>query len=262
MTLGGPIDAVEAAARRVVELAVARIDLRNHTGVHPRLGAADVVPFVPLGAEGSEVAGSDRAPLRGDVVAVRDRFADWAGEALALPCFLYGQQRTLPEVRRAAFRSLGPDAGPAQPHPSAGATAVGARPVLVAYNLWIEDSDAQPGEPDRSAETARALAAELRRPGVRSLGLIMASGAQVSFNVTDPGAVSLALLHDAVANGAGQRGCSLVGAELVGLVPQTSLDRVPRHRWAELDLAPEKTIEARMAAAWPPSSRRTVIRKR
>ena len=144
--------------------AVDRIDLRSHAGIHPRLGAVDVVPFVPLGA------GPPATARRGhEALAARDRFAGWAGSTLDLPCFLYGPERTLPEVRRSAFRSLAPDTGP-RPHPTAGATAVGSPPVLVAYNVWIA------GEPgcDRTSPSAlsvaRALAAELRGPSVRSPG--------------------------------------------------------------------------------------------
>jgi glutamate formiminotransferase len=119
-TLAGPD--VEEAARSLATAAVDAIDLRTHEGAHPRLGAVDVVPFVPLGP----------TPFP-DAVAARDRFAAWAGASLHLPCFLYGPERSLPDLRRHAFRTLRPDAGPAEPHPSAGACAVGARPVLVAY---------------------------------------------------------------------------------------------------------------------------------
>ncbi len=117
---------VEAAARRVTRTAVDHLDLRTHHGVHPRIGVVDVVPFVPL--EGSALV---------DAVAARDRFARWAGATLGLPCFVYGPERSLPSIRRGAFRELAPDTGPPAPHPTAGACAVGARPVLVAFNLWL-----------------------------------------------------------------------------------------------------------------------------
>ncbi len=242
LTLGGTLDSVEAAARRVVTVAVARIDLRHHEGIHPRFGAADVVPFVALGAG---VAGSPNP-----AVGARDRLARWAGDQLDLPCFLYGPHRSLPEVRRTAFRSLQPDTGPTKPHPTAGASAVGARPVLVAYNVWITDGGPrQHGRDVGSAfSVARAIAAELRGDGVRALGLAVPGGAQVSFNVTDPAAVSLAELFDAVATRAEGRGCAVVRGELVGLVPAVVLDRAPRHRWTELDLGEDRTIEGRMAA--------------
>lgn len=248
VTLGGPVEAVEEAARSVVRVAVARIDLRAHVGIHPRLGAADVVPFVPAG---TEPAG---APAGIDAMcAARDRFADWAASSLDLPCFLYGPERSLPDVRRNAFRSLEPNRGPRQPHPTAGATAAGARTVLVAYNVWITADEGSDGNGAPGADVpgaARALAADLRSPAVRSLGLTTASGAQVSFNVLDPASLSLSDLYDAVARGAELRGCAVRRAELVGLVPAATLASVPSHRWPELDLSPERTIESRMEVRW------------
>jgi glutamate formiminotransferase len=248
LSLGGPLALVEDAARALVTEAVARIDLRDHQGVHPRFGAADVVPFVPLtGGGGHETAWSQ-------VIEARDRFARWAGADLRLPCFLYGPERSLPEVRRSAFRSLEPDTGPRTPHPTAGASAVGARSVLVAYNVWITarpDHDT-PGHQPSALTVARALAGALRSPTVRTLGLAVSAGAQVSFNLIDPGTTSLADLYDAVAVGAESRGCTVLRAELVGLLPETVLRATPRHRWAELDLSEARSIEARLAARGHP----------
>ena len=248
VTLGGPVEAVEDAARSVVRVAVARIDLRAHAGIHPRLGAADVVPFVPVGSRPSGPSAGIEA-----MRAARERFADWAARSLALPCFFYGPERSLPDVRRNAFRSLAPDRGPRQPHPTAGATAAGARSVLVAYNVWItaDEGSGSRGSPGADAAlVARAMAADLRGPAVRTLGLATASGAQVSFNVVDPASVSLADLYDAVARGAESMGCAVARAELVGLVPAAALAGVPTHRWPELDLSPERTIESRMEVRW------------
>ncbi|HEX9991540.1 MAG TPA: hypothetical protein VGB14_01295 [Acidimicrobiales bacterium] len=214
----------EDAPRAVAREAVARIDLRGHAGAHPRIGAVDVVPFVPLGA----------TPLA-DAVAARDRFAAWAAAALALPCFLYGPERSLPEVRRSAFAGLAPDTGPPRPHPTAGAAAVGARPVLVAYNLWL-------AEPDLAA--ARRLARALRGPAVRALGLAVGAHVQVSTNLVDPATVGPADVYDRVA-----AEVAVARAELVGLVPRAVLDAVPRRRWAALDLAEDRTVEARLAGA-------------
>ena len=104
--------------------AVRRLDLRDHAGVHPRLGVVDVVPFVPL-------AGSALA----DAVTARDAFAAWVVAELGVPCFLYGPERTLPEIRRRAWVELAPDVGPDEAHPSGGAICVGARRPLVAYNV-------------------------------------------------------------------------------------------------------------------------------
>ena len=209
------------AARAVTAAAVERLDLTTHTGAHPRIGVVDVVPFVPL--TGSSLD---------DAVAARDDFAAWAGATLALPCFRYGPERSLPDVRREAFGPLRPDTGPDRPHPTAGGCAVGARPVLVAYNLWL-------AEPDLAA--ARRLARDLRGPAVRALGLLVGSRVQVSMNLVAPADVGPADVFDRVASQV-----PVAGAELVGLVPATVLDAVPRRRWAELDLSEDRTIEARL----------------
>jgi len=244
LTLGGPPDAVETGARQVVAAAVDRIDIRPHSGVHPRLGAADVVPFVAL----AHAPGPPDTSAMAAALGARDRFARWAADELALPCFLYGPERSLPEVRRTAFGTLRPATGPAVPHPTAGATCVGARPVLVAYNVWIVGP---PGDgPDPAAHTlsvARTLADQVRGPAVRSLGLAVGRGAQVSLNLIDTSLVSVADVYDAVAAGAEARGCSVLRAELVGLCPASLLEAVPRRRWAELDLGDDRTIEARLS---------------
>jgi glutamate formiminotransferase len=242
LTLGGPLDALADSARRIVATAVERIDLRTHDGIHPRLGAADVVPFVPLAHRGPG------DPVWDLVLDTRDRLARWAGQQLQLPCFLYGPERSLPEVRKRAFTSLDPDTGPGVAHPTAGASAVGARSVMIAYNVWIGE-DPEPGaEAERTSplSVARSLAAELRGPAVRSLGLAVQAGAQVSFNLIDPAAVSVIDVYDAVATGAERHGCRVLRGELVGLVPTATLAAIPRRRWPELGLTEDRTIEGRM----------------
>lgn len=212
LTLAGPDADVEEAARAVTTEGVARIDLSVHTGAHPRRGAVDVVPFVPLAG-----AALDRA------VAARDRFAAWAPGALGVPCLIYGPERTLPEVRRM----------PHSPHPTAGVICVGARPVLIAYNLWLA--------PDASLDMARRAATEVRGKAVRSLALQVGTRLQVSLNLIDPPAFGPADAYDAVA--------ALVPveqAELVGLLPAAVLASIPEGRWAALDLAADRTIEARL----------------
>jgi len=215
----------EDAARAVTTAAVERIDLTMHQGVHPRIGAVDVVPFVPL--DGLTMA---------DAVAARDRFCSWAATTLDLPCFAYGPERTLPEVRRGAWTTLQPTVGPNRPHPTAGAVAVGAREVLVAYNVWLAGA---------GVDVARTIAAAVRRPGIRALGLSVGDRVQVSMNLVDPGAVGPAEATDAVAELARPLGATVDGCELVGLVPRSVLHAVSETRWAELDLAEDRTIEAR-----------------
>lgn len=213
----------EHAPRAVAALAVERLDLRSHEGAHPRIGVVDVVPFVPLG----------QTPFA-DAEAARDRFARWAADELAVPCFLYGSDRALPEIRRRAFRDLRPDTGPDTPHPTAGAMAVGARPLLVAYNLWLVTPD---------LDLARRLAAEIRGPSVRALGLAVGHEVQVSMNLVDPTVVGPAEVHDQIADRTPVR-----RAELVGLVPASVLAPIDPARWRELDLDPQRTIEARLDA--------------
>jgi glutamate formiminotransferase len=216
LTLLGP--EVEEAARAVAVEAVRRIDLRLHVGVHPRLGAVDVVPFVPL-------AGSSMA----DAVAARDRFADWAAEELGVPCFLYGPERTLPDVRRHAFTGLAPDTGGPVAHPTAGAMCVGARPVLVAYNVWLADG--------AGVATARRIAREIRGPALRALGLDVGGRGQVSMNLVDPARLGPAEAYDLVAARA-----PVDRAELVGMVPAAVLAAVAPERWAALDLSPLRAL--------------------
>jgi glutamate formiminotransferase / 5-formyltetrahydrofolate cyclo-ligase len=223
LTLAG-----EQAARAVATAAVARLDLRAHDGVHPRLGVLDVVPFVALGDS-----------TAADAVAARDRFAEWLAAEHGVPCFLYGPERSLPDVRRHAFRALAPDRGPAVAHPTAGATAAGARPPLVAYNVWLRDAD---------LATARAVAVAARRPDLRALGLQVGERVQVSMNLVAPERLGPAAAYDLVAGLATQAGARAARAELVGLVPRAVLDAVPARRWTELDLAEDRTIEARLAA--------------
>ena len=211
----------EDAPRRVARAAVERLDLRTHSGVHPRIGVVDVVPFVPLGGA-----------LLDDAVAARDRFLRCIAAELEVTGFACGPERSLPDVRRGAFRDLVPDAGPPQPHPTAGAVAVGARGILVAWNVWL-------AEPDLAR--AREVAAQVRGPHLRALGLAVGERVQVSMNLVAPDVVGPAEAWDAVA-----ALVPLTGAELVGLVPSSVLARTEPRRWSQLDLSVERTIEARL----------------
>jgi glutamate formiminotransferase len=205
----------EDAVRAVTVEAVARIDLRRHAGVHPRLGAVDVVPFVPYGESTMD-----------DARAARDAYAAWAGVELALPALVYGDGgRSLPELRRRArFEFL--------PHPTAGAVCVGARMLLVAFNVWLVSDD---------LAAAQAVAAAVRSPMVRALGLPVGERVQVSMNLVDPLRYGPADAFDAVAARA-----AVTGAELVGLVPEAVLLAAPRDRWDQLDLSADRTVEARL----------------
>jgi len=242
LTLAGPLADVEVATRRVAAVAVERIDLRRHAGVHPRRGSVDVVPFVPLRA-----ADGSRTPWD-SVLGARNAYARWSGDELGVPCFLYGPERSLPDVRRDAFVALAPDTGPPVAHPTAGATAVGARTVLIAYNVWISATGGEGVHREDAVAVARSLAAGIRRPGLRTLGLAVGGGAQVSCNVVDPDRVTLTEVYDAVARGAAARGYDVCRGELVGLLPDAALSAVPEGRRAELGLRSEDTIEFRLDA--------------
>lgn len=211
LTLGGPD--VEAAARRVATAAFKTLDIRTHVGAHPRIGVVDVVPFVPL--SGSTMA---------DAVRARDEFATWFTAAHGVPCFLYGPERSLPDVRREAAGVPG--------HVTAGACAVGARPVLVAYNVWLADGV--------DVTTAESIAASLRQPGkVRALGFDVGGRAQVSCNLLAPDECGPLEVYAAVSAKA-----PAVGGELVGLIPDAVLHRIPKTQWAQLGLAEARTIES------------------
>jgi glutamate formiminotransferase len=239
-TLAAPADDLVAGARSLARATLERLDLRAHDGVHPRLGVLDVVPFVPYAPH--RTAPTDLTTA----IALRDDFARWLGEELGVPSFLYGplpggRARALPDIRRHAFaltQGLVPDFGPPHARSSAGATAVGARRVLVAYNVWVS-----------SLEAARRAAPLLRGPEVRALALAVGERAQVSCNLIEPDAYGPDRLFDAVRNLVAEAGGTVEGAELVGLLPQRVLVAIPRARWGELGLSEEKTVESRLAAA-------------
>jgi glutamate formiminotransferase len=236
-TLAGA--ATIAAARALATVVAQRVDLRGHTGVHPRLGAIDVVPFVAL-------AGSDPQ----DAVDAARAFGEWIAAALGLPVFFYDaadlERRPLPGTRRDAFARRVPDLGPDRPHPSLGAVAVGARPPLVAVNCELESDD---------VELARAIAAQVRErdgglPGVRALGLRLHSvaRAQVSMNLVAlerTGLQEACRTVDALARRAGD---AVARIELVGLVPAVELSRCDAEFRAWSGIGPEQTIEGRLAA--------------
>ena len=238
LTLAGGPDDVAGAARSLARATVDRLDLRAHDGVHPRLGVLDVVPFVPY--EPGHAAPGDLTAA----VAHRDAFAQWLADELGVPSFVYGPlpdggNRTLPDIRRRAFRptrGLAPDFGPDRPDPRTGATAVGARRVLVAYNVWVS-----------SLEAARLIAPRIRGPQVRALAMAVGARAQVSCNLIEPDAFGPARLYDAVAAQAAEAGGAVEGAELVGLLPEVVLAAVPPARRPELGLSAAATVESRLA---------------
>jgi glutamate formiminotransferase len=228
----------EAAARALTEAAAERIDLSAHEGVHPRLGAIDVVPFVALAGSGP-----------GDAVEAALSYATWVAGALEIPAFLYGDAdpagRSLPDVRREAFAGRAPDAGPGEPHARLGAVAVGARPPLVAVNCRLDRDD---------LALARELAAQVRErdgglPGVRALGLALESRrrAQVAMNVTRLEACGVERACTAVRRLAYEGGADVEAVELVGLLPAVELDRCSPEFRSWSGIGPDDTIETRLS---------------
>jgi glutamate formiminotransferase len=220
----GAAAAVEAAALALAGTALAAIDMRLHRGVHPRVGALDVVPFVPLG--GASMDGA---------VALARRVGDAIAARFSLPVWYYGRAATRPgresprALRRGEYEGLAarlasgapadaPDAGPARFDPRAGGVLVGARDVLVAFNVWLDADD---------VDAARAIARALREssgglPAVQAMGVRLASRgvAQVSMNLLDYRRTPIPAAFDAVVAWASRRGVGVARAELVGVAPR------------------------------------------
>jgi glutamate formiminotransferase len=207
-----------------------RLDLRDHEGVHPRFGVLDVVPFVAL---------DRRQALEAEIL--RDETAMFVANTFEVPVFLYGKLadgsfRTLPDVRRRAFATLTPDYGPREPDVRRGASAIGARPILVAWNLWLRGISLGEGN-----DIVKAI----RSKEVRALAFQIGDFVQVSCNLIDPWEVGPSRVYDQVASLL--RGGTIDHAELVGLLPREVLEREDSKRWEQLGLSEHQTIESRLA---------------
>jgi glutamate formiminotransferase len=222
LTLAGSADALHAALLALYAAALVEIDLTRHQGVHPRIGAVDVAPFVPLGETPMAVA-----------VAAAERLAREVAARFALPVYLYEkaarrpERRSLADIRRGGFEGLAakitdpawrPDFGPARIHPTAGATVIGARFFLIAFNAVLDTPDVQ---------IARAVARQVREssgglPAVRAMGVYLASRdrAQVSMNLVDFRQTSVLTALDHVRREAAALGARVVETEVIGLVPE------------------------------------------
>ena len=253
--LGSPDDA-ESAALALAEASLAAIDMRSHQGVHPRIGALDVMPFVPL-----------RAMTMGEAVALAHRVGRTLGARFALPVYFYGEaalrqdRRRLSEIRRGEYEALerkladpafAPDAGPARFNPRSGATAVGARGILVAYNVWLGSGD---------LEAARAIARAVREssgglPGLQAMGVRLPSRglAQVSMNLLDCRRTSLPVVFDRVRSEATRLGVAVKRGELVGLAPREAFAGRSPESVGLLDFTPAKLLESYLPEEPPASS--------
>lgn len=248
-TIAGHAAAIEAAVLRLAAVAIARIDLRTHRGVHPRLGAVDVIPFIPLG----------ETPMAA-CVELSKRVARTIAERFGVPVFLYEASATRPDrrrlegIRRGGFEGLtarmqqpewAPDFGPRAPHPTAGATVVGARRPLIAYNINLDSND---------VDVARQIAAAVREsggglPGVKALGLALAHRgvAQVSMNLTDFTRTSVQTVFDAVEREAHARGVRVSESELIGLIPEAALADTTPERLKLTGFTRSRILEVRLA---------------
>lgn len=244
-------DFIVEAAVRAVALAARLIDMRTHSGVHPRLGATDVLPFVP-------VSGVSMA----DCVTLAHQAGRRIAEELSIPVFFYeraaikADRVNLEDVRRGALELLreqiavkpnrAPDAGPLVVHETAGAIAVGARPFLIAFNINLKTTD---------VSIARTIARAVRArhgglPFVKALGFELSSRGlvQVSMNIVNYEETGMTQAYEAVRREAELLGAEIVSTEIVGLVPETALDKSAEYFQKLEDFSEDKILEHRLAA--------------
>ncbi len=247
VTFVGEPEAVEEAAYRGVERAVDLIDMEKHRGEHPRLGAADVVPFVPI--TGVTMA---------ECVEMARRLGERIGRELSIPVYLYEKAATRPErrnladIRQGEYEGLraeigtnpqrAPDFGPARIG-KAGATVVGARLPLIAFNVYLSTDD---------VEIARAIARAVRHSSgglryVKALGLLVEGQAQVSMNLTGYRQTPIHRVLEMIRREAARYGVSVVRSEVVGLIPNEALVDAARF-YLQLDgFSPDQILENRLA---------------
>jgi glutamate formiminotransferase len=252
LTFVGPPAAVADAAFRAVEQAVSLIDLTKHQGAHPRIGAADVVPFIPI--EGVTLE---------DCVRLAERLGQEIWSKLKLPVYFYEAAARRPDrvnlenIRRGQFEALvkemgtvperQPDCGDAVCHPTAGAVVVGARKFLIAYNVNLGTPDV--GIAKKIAKTIRFSSGGFRY--VKSMGVTLASRnlAQVSINLTDFEQTPMHLVYETVRREAERYGVPVVGSEIVGLIPKKAIELSAEYFLRFENFRPELVLEHRIAEA-------------
>jgi glutamate formiminotransferase len=240
VTFAGPDDAVVEGAARGVERAAQLIDISSHQGVHPRVGAADVTPFVPL--EGATMA---------QAVAAAHRAGERIWRAAGVPVYFYGEAALRPErarlerTRRPGFDGQPPDLGDTAAHPTAGACMVGARGFLIAYNVRLATPD---------AAAARDIARRIREssggfPHVKAIGLYLPSRgcAQVSMNLTDFAHTDLDAVYNAIAQAAREMGTEVAASEIIGFVPRQAYKQSPGFFRRAENFSENRILETRLA---------------
>jgi glutamate formiminotransferase / 5-formyltetrahydrofolate cyclo-ligase len=247
-TLVGDEPSVKTAVLALFERAIASIDLRTHTGEHPRLGAVDVVPFVPI--EGITMDGC---------VALANDVAREVATRFAVPIYLYEEacanpaRRNLEDIRRGEFEGLtakmategwAPDYGPATPHPSAGASVIGARMPLIAYNINLNT--------DR-VDVAKKIAAAIRQSSggfryVKAAGFTLQDRGivQVSMNLTNYEKTPMHRVFEVVKREAERYGVSVLESEIVGLVPAAALNAAAVFYLQLEGFKPEQVLENKL----------------
>jgi glutamate formiminotransferase len=250
LTFAGEAGAVVQAMEAAVSESINRIDMNTHEGQHPRIGAVDVIPFVPLGDTTMDECVALARDFGARVAAIHD-----------LPVYLYAKAATRPDrvvladIRRPQFEGLRaaigqpgqePDFGPPRLHPTAGAVAVGARPFLIAYNINLESADVDLAK--RIAKAVRESSGGL--PRVQGLGLFLdeLGCAQVSMNLLDFSVTPMWRVWEAVRDLAAEERVSIRESELIGLCPLAALTDVADHAGVDASLAVEDRITA--AADW------------
>jgi glutamate formiminotransferase len=240
VTFAGEPEVVLEAAIRAVGVAAQQIDLTKHTGVHPRLGAADVVPFVPV----------ENVTIE-DCVALAHRAGHAIWERFKVPAYFYERAALRPEfqrlenVRKGGFENrdvqkMPPDVGTAL-HPTAGASIVGARPFLVAVNVNLASTDVSIAQ--EIAKSIRASSGGL--PCVKALGLALVSRnqVQVSMNLTDVSVTPLHQVFEVIRQQADAKQIAIVGTELIGLIPKRVIEDAARYWLKFEEFSPDRVIE-------------------
>ncbi|MGI6359358.1 MAG: glutamate formimidoyltransferase [Bacillota bacterium] len=248
VTVIGEPDAVSEAVFRACRKASQLIDMTTHKGEHPRIGATDVIPFVPLSGVSME-----------ECITLAESLGQRISSELDIPVYLYEraarrpERRNLAEVRRGQYEGLcqeigtperQPDFGPSRMHPTAGATVVGARPPLVAFNVNLDSSD---------LKLAKRIARKIREssggmPAVKALGVMLSERnlAQVSMNLVDYSITGMYQAYKAIESAAAEAGVGIAGSEIIGLLPMQALVDVALQALKVESFSPAQVLETHL----------------